>query len=80
MRGAAMWETLPPDLLEMVQRKRLVFITGTNDDQAPRIRSAHAAYEKAGVENAKLIYDTQRIGHLPDPDHMREAIEFLDAN
>ncbi len=79
MRGSVMWKTLPADRLEMLQRKRHVFITGTNDKLKARIRSDHGAYKKAGIENAKLIFDTQRIDRLPGPDHMREAIQYLDG-
>ena len=79
MRGSVMWKTLPPDRLEMLQRKRHVFITGTNDKLKSRIRSDADAYEKAGIANVKLIFDTQKIGRLPDPDHMRKAFQYLDG-
>jgi len=80
MRGSVMWTTLPPDRLEMLQRKRHVFITGTNDKLKARIRSDADAYQKAGIPNVKLIFDTQKIGRLADPDHMRKAIQYLDGN
>ncbi len=80
MRGSMMWNTLPPDRLEMLQRKRHVFITGTNDKLKGRIRSDSDAYKKAGIANVKLIFDTQKIGRLPDPDHMRKAIQYLDGD
>jgi hypothetical protein len=79
MRGSIMWKTLPPDRLEMLQRKRHVFITGTNDKLKARIRSDSEAYQQAGIANVKLIFDTQKIGRLPDPDHMRKAIQYLDG-
>lgn len=79
MRGSVMWTALEPDKLEMLQRKRHVFITGTNDKLAARIRSDRASYEEAGIENTKLIFDTKRIDRLPDPDHMVEAIRYLDG-
>ena len=78
MRGSVMWQTLEPDMLEMLQRKRHVFITGTNDAAKSQVRSDFESYKEAGITNVKLIFDTQRIGDLPDADHMTEAIRFLD--
>ena len=80
MRGSVMWQALEPDMLEMLQRKRHVFITGTNDPNKGQIRRDYEAFKKAGVNNVKLIFDTQRIGDLPDADHMNEALRFLDSN
>ena len=79
MRTSAMWKSLAADRLEMLQRKRHVFITGTNDDAKTRIRSDYESYQEAGIHEVKLIFDTQRIGKMPDPDHMDEAIRFLDG-
>jgi len=79
MRTSVMWKSIKADRLEQLQRKRHVFITGTNDDAKTRIRSDYESYQKAGIEGVKLIFDTQRIGKIPDPDHMDEAIRFLDG-
>jgi len=80
MRGSAMWKSLPPDRLEMMQRKRHVFITGTNDKLQGRIRADYNSYKDSGIENAKLIFDTKRIDRMPAADHMIEAIRYLDGN
>jgi len=79
MRTSVMWKSIKEDRLEQLQRKRHVFITGTNDDAKARIRSDYESYQKAGIHGVKLIFDTQRIGKMPDPDHMDEAIRFLDG-
>ena len=79
MRGSVMWKEIEAEQLEMLQRKRIVFITGANDKNASRIRSDYNGYKKAGIENVKLIFDTKRIGNLPDPDHMINAIRYLDG-
>jgi len=79
MRTSVMWKSIKEDRLEQLQRKRHVFITGTNDDAKARIRSDYESYQKAGIHEVKLIFDTQRIGKMPDPDHMDEAIRFLDG-
>ena len=78
MRTSVMWKSMEADRLEQLQRKRHVFITGTNDDAKAQIRSDYESYQEAGIHGVKLIFDTQRIGKMPDPDHMDEAIRFLD--
>lgn len=79
MRTSIMWKSIAADRLEMLQRKRHVFITGTNDKNKARIRSDYESFKAAGIPEVKLIFDTQRIGKIPDPDHMDEAIRFLDG-
>lgn len=79
MRGSVMWQDLDPDRLEMLRRKRHVFITGTNDPNKAQIRSDYESYKDAGIEDVKLIFDTRHIGDLPDADHLTEAIRFLDG-
>lgn len=79
MRTSVMWKSLEPDSLEALQRKRHVFITGTNDDAKAQIRRDYGSYQDAGIHEVKLIFDTQHIGKMPDPDHMDEAIRFLDG-
>jgi hypothetical protein len=80
MRGSVFWKSIDPDRLEALRRKRHVFITGTNDDAKVIIRRDYESYKKAGIDNVKLIFDTERIGQLPDADHMIEAIRFLDGD
>ena len=79
MRTSAMWKSIAADRLEMLQRKRHVFITGTNDSAKTQIRSDYESYKEAGIPGVKLIFDTQRIDKMPAPDHMDEAIRFLDG-
>jgi len=79
MRTSVMWKSIEADRLEQLQRKRFVFITGTNDHAKAQIRSDYESYQRAGISGAKLIFDTQRIGKIPDPDHLDEAIRFLDG-
>jgi len=80
MRGSVMWQALEPDMLEMLQRKGHVFVTGTNDPNKAQIRTDYEAYKEAGINNVKLIFDTQHIDDLPDADHMDEAFRFLDGS
>jgi hypothetical protein len=79
MRGSAMWVTIGDDQLEQIQRKRHVFITGTNDSAKDQVRRHYEAHKNAGVEQVKLIFDTQRIDEVPKPQHIDAAIRFLDG-
>ena len=79
MRGSAMWATIGDDQLEQIQRKRHVFITGTNDQAKDQVRSHYEAYQAAGVEQVKLIFDTKRIEDIPEAEHVEAAIRFLDG-
>lgn len=78
-RGSAMWVSIDEDQLEQLRRKRHVFITGTNDKAKNQVRQHYEDYRKAGIENVKLIFDTKRLEEIPEPRHIDEAIEFLDA-
>ena len=79
IRGSAMWVTIGEDQLEQLRRKRHVFITGTNDEAKAQVRRHFDAYKEAGIEDVKLIFDTQRIEAVPKSEHIDEAIRFLDA-
>lgn len=78
-RGSAMWASIGDDQLEQLRRKRHVFITGTNDSAKELVRRDYEAYAEAGIENVKLIFDTKRIEAVPGPQHIDEAIRFLDG-
>ncbi len=79
MRGSAMWVTIGDDQLQQIQRKRHVFITGTNDEAKGQVQQHYEAHKAAGVEHVKLIFDTRRIEEVPKPEHIDAAIRFLDA-
>lgn len=79
MRGSAMWRTIEDEQLEQLRRKRHVFITGTNDEAKTQIRQHYESYKDAGIEGVKLIFDTKRIEAVPKPEHIEEAIRFLDG-
>ena len=79
MLGSYMWQSLEPERLEMLRRNRHVFITGATANARAQVRSDADNYRNAGINDVKLVYDTQRIGKLPDPDHIEEAIRFLDG-
>lgn len=80
IRGAATWQTLEDDRLAMLQRKRHVFITGTNDKAKDEIRRAYAKYKSLGIDNTKLIFATRRLGPMPERGQIEEALRFLDGD
>ena len=79
MSGSQYWEKIEPDALVNLQRKRHVFITGSNDPAKKAVRRDYESYKKDGIENARLIFDTKGIPRLPEAKHMDEALRYLDA-
>jgi len=79
MSGSQYWGQLDPEKLVNLQRKRHVFITGTNDKAKTAIRHDYESYKKDGIENTKLIFETGRLPSMPDPEHMTEALQYLDS-
>lgn len=70
---------LEADQLQALQRKYHVFISGTNDENKNKVRSDYGKYQNDGITNVKLIFDTKRIDEMPQPEHMDEAVRFLDS-
>ena len=78
-RGGVRWVEIGADQLDMLRRKRHVFITGSNDKARDQVRRAYEEFENSGIENIKLIYDTKRVEDNPTPEQIDEAIRFLDG-
>ena len=76
-RGSFFSPQLTPDHIQSLQRKAHVFITGTNDEAKQKIQSDYEAYQRQGISNSRLIFDTQRIGDVGSPEQMDEALRFL---
>jgi predicted peptidase len=79
VRGSFYSKELDSDHMQALQRKYHVFITGTNDEKKGQIRSDYEKYQKNGITNVKLIFEMQRLGAMPKPEHMDEAFHFLDS-
>jgi len=79
MSGSQHWGRLEPEQLVNLQRKRHVFITGTNDKAKTAVRRDYELYKKDGIENARLIFETGRLPRMPEPKHMDEALRYLDS-
>ena len=76
-RGSFFSPELPSDLVEALQRKAHVFITGTNDSDKRQIQSDYRLYQQRGISKVKLIFDNQRLGDVGSPEQMDEAFRFL---
>jgi hypothetical protein len=79
MGGSQHWGAIDAEKLENLRRKRHVFITGTNDKAKTLVRRDYELYKKDGIENAKLIFETGRLPSMPEPEHMDEALRYLDS-
>lgn len=76
-RGSFYSSQLTPDHIQSLQRKAHVFVTGTNDPAKQQVQSDYAAYQRQGITNATLIFDTQRLGDVGSAEQMDEAFRFL---
>ncbi len=79
VRGSYHSEDFGPDTVQALQRKRHVFISGTDDKYKGGVRSDFKKYKEDGIANSKLIFATQRLGKTPAADLIEEAVGFLDA-
>ncbi len=77
--GSLYWGDDKPQTLDQLKRKHHVFITGTNDKAKSSVRRDYESYKKDGIENAKLIFETGRLREMPEPEHIDEAIRYLDS-
>ena len=76
-RGSFYSSQLTPDHIQSLQRKAHVFITGTNDQAKQQIQADYERYQRQGITNATLIFDTQRLGDVGSAEQMDEALRFL---
>ena len=79
MSGSLYWGDTKPPQLDLLRRKYHVFITGSNDEAKQTVRRDYESYKKDGIENAKLIFETGRLRDMPEPEHIDEAIRYLDS-
>jgi len=79
MSGSLYWGDNKPQTLDQLRRKHHVFITGSNDEAKKTVRRDYESYKKDGIENAKLIFETGRLRDMPEPEHIDEAIRYLDS-
>jgi hypothetical protein len=80
MSGSLYWGENKPEELDLLQRKYHVFITGSNDKAKATVQRDYKNYKRDGIENAKLIFETGRLRDMPEPEHIDEAIRYLDSH
>jgi dienelactone hydrolase len=76
--GARFWGSETPERLEQIMTNRYVFITGTYDHNLELTKKVFRAYERAGVENSKLMVIRNMTHSNPKSKHLEKAIAFLD--
>jgi hypothetical protein len=79
MSGSLYSRDFTAEQLEILGRKHHVFITGTNDRAKTQVRRDYKSYKKAGIQNVKLIFEMGRLGKMPKPEHIDEALRYLDS-
>jgi hypothetical protein len=78
--GSAFWGDQMPDRAEILRRKYYVFITGSDDQAKTVVRRDYESYKSDGVQNVKLIFETGRLGKIPEAELIEEALQFLDSH
>jgi hypothetical protein len=79
IKGSHYWSGGMPAGIDTLRRKHFVFVSGTNDKAKASVRKDYNRYRKDGISNVKLIFDMERLGKMPDPEQMDEAIRYLDS-
>lgn len=77
--GADFWTSAEEPLKPRIAANRYVFVTGSRDFNRRDMRKVFSKYQAAGVTQSVLM-DLPGYGHeYPNPDQLRQAIDFLDA-
>jgi len=77
---ALAWKDKLPAGIDHVRKNRYVFMVGSNNTNLNNVRSAAAAYRKAGVEHTKLIVMPNVARKAPTANFIQKAIEYLDGH
>lgn len=79
MCGALFWGDKPPERLDQMRSNRHVFIRGCFDPRERDVKDVYDEYRKAGFEHVSLISVQTRRQRLPQPQHVKQAIRYLDG-
>lgn len=78
--GVNFWGDISSAELDLIKKKRFVFITGTDDFNLQDTKSVYYKYKAADVKNIKLMV-INRMGHEnPKRNKFAQAINFLDGS
>ncbi|NOX82515.1 MAG: hypothetical protein GXP06_05935 [Alphaproteobacteria bacterium] len=78
--GVNPWAQTPPPLFDIIKKNRFVFLSGTQDFNLRETKKVYKLYNKAGVENTKLMVVANMAHAIPDSTKYDEAIGFLDKD
>lgn len=77
--GVDFWEVKRPARFDQIKENHYVFVTGTLDQALKPTKKVYNQYEKAGVENIKLMVIPNMTHRNPNSFQFAEAITFLDS-
>jgi poly(3-hydroxybutyrate) depolymerase len=77
--GVELWDRDEPHRLTEMRANHYVFVTGTYDQALEPTKRAFRAYQRAGIENAKLMVIRHMTHRNPDAPDFEEALRFLDS-
>jgi predicted peptidase len=76
--GVNFWDENTPESLKLIRNNRFVFITGSKDFNLRDTKRVFKKYEKAGVEQIKLMVIPHMSHSNPGRSDYAQAIAFLD--
>ncbi len=76
--GVNYWDRKAPSRLDLIQKNRYVFITGTDDFNLEDTKNVYRKYKKAGVKNVKLMIITRMPHSNPSRVKFNQAVKYLD--
>lgn len=79
MCGAIFWGEKTPAKLDLMRANRHVFIRGCFDRKERQVKDVYDEYRNAGFEAVKLITVQTRRRRLPEPQHIDQAIGYIDG-
>jgi poly(3-hydroxybutyrate) depolymerase len=77
--GVELWDRDEPHRLTEMRANHYVFVTGTYDQALEPTRRAFRAYQRAGIENSKLMVIRHMTHRNPDAHDFEEALTYLDS-
>ena len=77
--GVDFWDKHPPRRFEQIKQNHYVFVTGTLDQALEPTKKVYRQYQKAGVENSKLMVIPDMTHRNPSSFDFDAALEYLDS-
>lgn len=77
--GVASWDLKQPARFEQIKENHYVFVTGTLDQALKPTKKVYKQYQKAGLENIKLMVIRNMTHRNPNAYKFAETLTFLDS-